>query len=388
MSRPPELPVYPLWPLTLVSGRACTIVDDEGVEYLDMYGGHAVTPLGHCHPRLVEAISKQAATLTFYSNVSEMDVRRRFCGRLIEAGPDNMRSVFLSNSGSEANENALTLARIKTGRKSIVSFEGGFHGRSLLNLSICGIEKYRDLARAGEELLFHHSRVAPFNNPDAIRKTVDEDCAAVIVEPVQGLAGARAASKEFLQALRDRCDEVGALLIFDEVQCGSGRPGSYTVSQLMGIQPDLLTLAKGLAGGFPIGATLVNEDLTDMAKPGMLGSTFGGGPLACAAGLATLDVIESDKLLESTGRMGRYLKGKLSALAGVSRVDGAGLLIGIRTEMAAGDLILALREKHQIIAGSSIDPMVLRIMPPLILEAAEADRFVEAISTVLSRGKQ
>ncbi|RJO65854.1 MAG: aspartate aminotransferase family protein [Myxococcales bacterium] len=384
LSALPQLPVYEQYPMPLASGRGCTVVDEDGVEYLDMYGGHAVALIGHSHPELVRALSRQAERLMFYSNAADLAVRRKFCQRLLAAGPDHLRAVFLSNSGAEANENALLLARRLTNRKTIVSVEGGFHGRTLLTLSISGIEKYRRLAEVNGEALFPHRRTIPLNDVEAARQAIDSSCAAVILEPVQGIAGARPAAPEFLAALKKRVDEVGALLILDEVQCGSGRCDAFTVAQATGVRPHILTLAKGLAGGFPIGATLVDERVASLAEPGLLGSTFGGGPLACAAGLATLAVLERDGLIEHARRLGETLRRELSDVPGVEAVSGRGFLIGIRSARRAKEITARLLAEQRIIAGGSLDPQVVRIMPPLTLSEKEAAHFVAALRVIFT----
>ncbi len=379
----PEMPVYNLLPLELVSGQGATVVDARGDEYLDFYGGHAVAALGHGHPKLAEALYRQAQRLMFYSNAVDHQPRRRFCARLLQMTDDHFAGVFLCNSGAEANENALSIARQLTKRKVFVSVEGGFHGRTLLTLALSGLPNYRRLAKAGDEPLLNDLRLLPAHDLEMIDAIVDEDCAAVIIEPVQGLAGAVTFSTEYLTSLRQRCDEVGALLIFDEVQCGSGRSGCYTAAQRLRVQPHILTLAKGLAGGFPIGAVLCDKRTATM-NAGSLGSTFGGAPLACAAGLAALDIIEEEDLLANAYRLGEHLKFALACIDGVVRVDGLGLLIGIELKQPAKDVRDALLTDHRIIAGVSAHPHVLRIMPPLSITQTEADTFVHALTQTLT----
>ncbi len=383
LSALPELPVYNLWPLELSRGEGCRVWDANGREYLDMYGGHAVASLGHAHPVWAEAIAAQARSLTFYSNVADLAVRRDFAKRLVERVGVGMVGVFFSNSGAEANENALTLARTVTGRKTVVSVEGGFHGRTLLLSAIGGIEGYRKRAAAGGESLFLHRRELPFDDIDAPDAIVDEDVAAVIVEPVQGIAGARPCSHAFLQALRKRTRDTGSLLIFDEVQCGAGRCGAYTVAEREDVFPDILTLAKGLAGGFPVGATLCTQAVAEYAEPGLLGSTFGGGPLASAAGVATLDILEKENLVDNARARGEQIFRGLEAISGVLDVRGRGLLLGFRTERPSKEITAALREEHAILAGGCMEADVTRILPPFGLSESEASRFLEALSSIL-----
>ncbi len=384
LSAPPQMPVYHQLPFEVVSGHGNVVVDTDGHEYLDMYGGHAVAVLGHCHPALTQALTQQAKRLTFYSNAVDLEVRRKFCKKLLAMAPSGMHAAFLSNSGAESNENALTLARLVTKRKTIVAFEGGFHGRSLLALSACGIEKYRKLATIDGKPLFPHVRFAPFNDTEAALDAIGDGCAAVLVEPVQGLGGARKASTEFLQALRERCDATGSLLVFDEVQCGTGRSGAFTSADALGVEPHILTLAKGLGGGFPVAATLADERVTGFAGPGMLGSTFGGGPLAAAAGLATLETLEKENLIENARNLGAFLHDALAKLHGVTGVRGLGLLVGVETEAEAKTIHGALLQKHRILSGTCVDPHVLRLMPPLTLTRAEAEHFVSAFGEVLA----
>lgn len=382
----PQMPVYPLWDLELVSGKGSLVYDTNGIEYLDMYGGHAVAATGHCHPRVVKAIAEQAGRLLFYSNVVDVAARGPLCETLIDLGPKNMRGVFLCNSGAEANENALTLARLVTGRRKIVSVEGGFHGRTLLTLSISGLEGYRALACVKGAPLFTDAVVVPFGDADAARAAIDETCAAVIIEPVQGLGGCRVAPPAYLEALRQACDQSGAMLIFDEVQCGTGRCGAFTAGQIAGVQPNLVALAKGLASGFPIAAVLADATCCDAVKAGSLGSTFGGGPLACAAALANLEAMQREGMIDNARLRGSELMTALKEIDGVQSVEGAGLLIGIHTGRPASEIRAALQRDHHILAGTSARPEVLRIMPPLNLNREHADRFVGALQFVLKKG--
>jgi len=384
LSQLPQMPVYPLWPFTIESAKGSWIITDKGEKFLDMYGGHAVASVGHCHAKLTEAISSQAAKLMFYSNVCDLKIRNQFCNKLMSHMPKSMQAVFLCNSGAEANENALTLARLKTGRRNIISVQGGFHGRTALCLSICGIEKYRKLSAQNGKPVFDDVAFLDFNDLASIDNMVDQNSAAVILEPVQGLAGARAFTKEFLLHLKQRCEETGTMLIFDEVQCGSGRTGTYTAAEHCGVSPNIITMAKGLAGGFPVGATVADNSFDDILKAGTLGTTFGGGPLACAAGLATLNIIEEENLLDNVREISRHIFDKLSECKGIKNISGKGFLIGITTDIPSSQLIKDLREKHNIIAGSSTDPNTMRIMPPLTLQKKEAEIFTNAVRSILS----
>lgn len=385
LNRRPELPVYHVQPLTVVKGRGVTVYDEAGVEYLDLYGGHAVAASGHCHPRVVRAIAAQAEQLLFYSNAVEMPVRRELCGKLLDLAGGRFAAVFLTNSGAEANEAALTIARLATGRRKIASVTGGFHGRSLLTLSLSGLERYRALTSVAGEPLFAHGVVLPFGDVRAARETIDDSFAAIIVEPVQGLAGCLPLPADYLAALREIADRTGARLIFDEVQCGVGRTGAFFAAEHTGVWPDLISLAKGLAAGFPIGATLVAEHLLPALNAGDLGTTFGGGPLACAAALANLAAIEEEQMIANAREVGAYLITRLTEIHGVTRVQGRGLMIGAVLDRPASAVASRLLQEHHILAGTSAIPEVLRLLPPLNLRREHADRFCAALSAVLEK---
>ncbi len=382
---PAELPVYARFPIRPAGGEGCWVWDQEGRRYLDFYGGHAVAVTGHCHPRVVEAVQEQAKKLLFYSNAVYLEARERFFDLLAEAAPGGLDKAFLVNSGAEANEQALALARRATGRSRVVVLEGGFHGRTLATLAASGIEKYRKLAafsRAGRDLL-GFTDVCPFGDEGALERLVGEDTAAVFLEPVQGMGGARPAGRPFLETARRLCDERGAALLFDEVQCGTGRTGAFTAAQLYGVVPDALTLAKGIASGLPLGVVLTGERLAAGVGKGDLGSTFGGGPLPCAAGAATLEVLREERLPEKAARMGTFLKKEISGLPGVKEVRGEGLLLGIVLDRPAGPVREALLEKHAVITGSAIQPEVLRLLPPLTAGMEEASLFLENLRAAL-----
>jgi acetylornithine/succinyldiaminopimelate/putrescine aminotransferase len=367
-----------------VRGAGCELFDAGGRRYLDMYGGHAVALTGHCHPKVVAAIQGQAAQLLFYSNALPLAVRDRLFDLLAELAPAGLGRAFLVNSGAEANEAALALARRQTGRARVVTVAGGFHGRSLATLAVAGIDHYRELAAfsdAGRGLLAL-SAVCPFGDVDAAARLIDERVAAVIVEPVQGLAGARDCTPEFLRALRRACDATGALLIFDEVQCGCGRTGAFTAAQAYGVTPDLLTLAKGIAGGLPMGAVLIGERAAAGVGSGDMGTTFGGGPVPCAAAVANLEVLRDERLAERATALEARLRGALAGLPGVTRVQGKGLLLGVVLDRPAKPVQQGLFARG-VLVGSAEDPSVLRLLPPLVLADPEADEFVAALREVL-----
>ncbi len=378
-ARPPALlPVYAQFPVRPVRGRGSWLIDEDGDEWLDAYGGHAVAATGHSHPDVVQAISEQAAELLFYSTAVPHPAREALAEKLAQLCPDPLARVFLCNSGAEANENALHLARRYTGRQAIVSVKGGWHGRTAATLACTDGPRYEEAARRSGISL---SRKIPFNDIVALESAVDDSVAAVIVEPVQGFAGARDCAPEFLRAARDVCSQRGAILIFDEVQCGVGRCGAFSAAESFGVTPDAITFAKGLAAGLPIGAVVATEQITSTLSPGDLGSTFGGGPVPCAAALANIAVMERDRLIQNALDVGLYLtEGALAC--GVPRVSGRGLLLGLHLRQPASDVQRALFE-HRILTGTSTDPVVLRLLPPLSFSRREADILLAGLKDVL-----
>ncbi len=375
------LPVYAQLPVRPVRGQGSWLIDESGQRWLDAYGGHAVASTGHCHPKVVAAIAQQAAELLFYSTALPHPGRELLAEALVAHCPSALRKVFLVNSGAEANENALHLARKLTGRQLFVSISGGWHGRTAATLAVTDGEKYMAGARrAGIPL----SVKVPWNDPEALLRAVDGSIAGVILEPVQGLTGARDLPVELLQAARKACDQHGALLIFDEVQCGVGRCGAFTAAESFGVTPDVITLAKGLASGLPISAVITTSAVAEHVKQGDLGSTFGGGPVPCAAALATLRVIDEEKLIENAISVGDFLVQGARALDPdkVVATQGRGLLIGLRLKKSATAVQEALLA-HHIVSGTSSDPNVLRLMPPLTFSRAEAELVLSALSEVL-----
>lgn len=374
------LPVYATFPLRAVSGHGSWLVDEQGHEWLDAYGGHAVATCGHSHPDVVRAIADQAARLLFYSTAVPHENRERLAAALIERAPAPLAKVFFCNSGAEANENQLMLARRKTGRQGVVSLRGGWHGRTAATLACTDGEKYEAGARrAGVPL----STKVPMNDVAALEAAIDDTIAAVLLEPVQGFNGARTCTPEFLQAARRLCDERGARLLFDEVQCGTGRTGRFTAAELFGVVPDALAMAKGLAAGLPIGAVLAADSLVDDIKIGDLGSTFGGGPVPCAAALANLEVMDREELLENVRTVGGELACKCAGLPHVRAVHGRGFLLGLELDRPAAEVQRALWARR-VLTGTSTDPNTLRLLPPLSLSADEAALLFTALREVLS----
>ena len=373
---PALLDVFDQLPLEIVGGEGAWLHEADGARYLDFYGGHAVALLGQAHPRLVAALDAQARTLFFQSSLVPLAVRRRAAERLVAFGPPGLTRAFFVNSGAEANENALRVACRTTGRTRVVAVEGAFHGRTAAAGAVtAGSAKWYGFPRAPFEVTF-----VPFDDADAIGRTMAPDVAAVIVEPVQGVAGARALSRAFLEAARRETTRSGALLVFDEVQCGMGRTGWPFAAQAHGITPDILTAAKGLAGGFPAGAMLVTERLAARCGKGDLGTTFGAGPLATALIETVVDVIESDGLLPRVRRLGERLATEC-VVGPVVATQGMGFLCGLRTSRPAAEVLAALRARG-ILAGGSSDPHVVRLLPPLVLEDAHVDQLVATLAEI------
>jgi acetylornithine/N-succinyldiaminopimelate aminotransferase len=367
-------PVFAQYPLEVVSAAGVWLTNSRGERLLDLYGGHAVAGLGYAHAGFTAALARQAQTCNFQSNAVAMAVRARAAARLVRFSGLPFTSVFLVNSGAEANENALKIALRVKNRPHIAAIEGSFHGRTAAAgaVSFGAREKWYGFPRTPFDVSF-----IPRRDPDAINAQVSERTAAVIVEPVQGLAGAVDLGAEFLAALRRRCDEVGAYLIFDEVQCGVGRSGAPFAAKLYDVMPDLLTTAKALGNGFPCAALLMSAAVTATLKPESLGTTFGGGPMACAAIEAVLEAIETEGLIERVQRIGAYIRAQC-IVGPVTAHQGAGLLVGLRTRRPAKEIQAELLECG-ILAGTASDAHILRLLPPYILEEEHVDMLRDAL---------
>ncbi|MFV1958449.1 MAG: aspartate aminotransferase family protein, partial [Planctomycetota bacterium] len=347
-----------------------------------LYGVHAVALLGHGHPRLVAAIRAQAERLVFYSNVVYSDIRARAVELLARLATEGLGHVFLANSGAEANEVALKIARKHTGgRPRIVAMREGFHGRTLGALSATGLETYRDPVLP---LLPDHVFV-PFGDRDALQAAVDDDTAAVLMEPIPSMGGVLEAPDAYFMGVRALCDDRGAMLVFDEVQTGFGRTGRLFYGEHVGVVPDLLTAAKGIAGGFPASCVFVGGSIASGIGRGEQGTTFGGGPLASAAIAAVARTLLEGDVVENARRVGQRLKGALAVVEGVEAVRGRGLLLGVDLDRPAGPIVSALREAGFLVGGSS-RPAQIRLMPPLVLEEEDALTFPPALARVLARG--
>jgi acetylornithine/succinyldiaminopimelate/putrescine aminotransferase len=366
--------VFARYPVEIASGEGVWLMNSRGERLLDLYGGHAVAGLGYAHPQWTAALGSQAQVCQFQSNAVSMQVRAKAARRLVRFSKLPFGSVFFVNSGAEANENALKVALRMTGRAHVAAIEGGFHGRTAAAGAVTwGAQaKWYGFPRTPFDVSF-----IPRGAPESLAVHVTTDTAAVIVEPVQGLAGAVALGAPFLAALRARCDEVGALLIFDEVQCGVGRTGEPFAANLYGVRPDMLTTAKALGNGFPVAALMMSPVVSASLRTESLGTTFGGGPMACAAVNAVLAAIREQRLLERVRRIGAYIR-RSCVLGPVIAVQGAGLLVGLRTTRPAREIQAELIECG-ILTGTSSDAHVLRLLPPYILEEQHVDLLRDAL---------
>ncbi len=373
--------VYPLLNVNIVKGQGCKVWDDQGVEYLDLYGGHAVISIGHCHPHYVEALNRQAAQLGFYSNSVINQLQQQLAVRLGKASGYDDYQLFLVNSGAEANENALKLASFHTGRTRILSAQKAFHGRT--SLAVEATDNPKIIAPVNAN---NHVTYLPLNDIQAWEEELAKgDVCACILECIQGVGGIRMVTEEFARQLLEACHRNGTLLICDEIQCGYGRSGKFFAHQWLGIRPDLITVAKGIANGFPMSALLISPEFPPVY--GQLGTTFGGNHLACAAALAVLDVMQEEDLVGNALRVGNYLMQQLNELKQsephITDVRGRGLMIGIELDMPYKEIRSRLvYEQHCFVGCSGTN--TLRLLPPLCLTEAEADQFVKKLKTVLS----
>jgi acetylornithine aminotransferase/acetylornithine/N-succinyldiaminopimelate aminotransferase len=376
-----QLPTYAKLPLAFVRGQGSYVWDADGTRWLDLYGGHCVALAGHCHPRLVAAVQEQAGRLLFYSNVAYSDVRALAAERVANLAPRGLRRVFFCNSGTEANETALKIARKHTGRRKVVSMNEGFHGRTLGSLGATGMPGFVDPSYPVPTAEHVH---VPYGDVAALTEVMDDDVAAVLVEPIPSMGGIRVADEIWFAALRAQCDLNGALLVFDEVQTGFGRTGTHFFGEQVGITPDLITGAKGVAGGFPAGVVFVREDIAATVKTGEQGTTFGGGPLASAAMATVASILVDEDLPGNAATVGAALTDRLLAMKGVVSVGGAGLLLGVNLDRPAKPVVAALRE-HGVLTGSCPgDANQLRLLPPLTLSLDECEPFLLALESVLS----
>lgn len=379
--------VYPLFDVNIVKGKGCRVWDDKGQEYLDLYGGHAVISVGHCHPHYVARVSEQLQTLGFYSNSVKNQLQVELAQRLGEASGYSDYQLFLINSGAEANENALKLASFTNGRTRVLSAEKAFHGRTSLAVEVTNNPKIIAPINAN-----HHVTYLPLNNLEAWeRELAKGDVCAVILEAIQGVGGIQMATPAFAQGLLEACHRYGTLFISDEIQCGYGRSGKFFAHQWLGIRPDLITVAKGIANGFPMGAVLIAPQF----KPvyGQLGTTFGGNHLACAAALAVLDIFEKEQLVENARTTGDYLLAQLKELqqelatnsqakVSISDVRGRGLMIGVDLSVPHKEVRSRLVSIAHCFTGCA-GMNTLRLLPPLCLKPSDVDDFICRLRNIL-----
>ena len=369
--------VFAQYPIEVAHGDGVWLHARDGRKYLDFYGGHAVAGLGYGHPRWLAALERQARQMSFQTNALPMVIRERAAARLSKFVGLGLDTVFWVNSGAEANENAMKLAFRLTGRSKIVALEQSFHGRTAAAGAVTwgAIEKWYGFPRTPFDVSF-----APRDNPAAVERFVDRDTAAVIVEPVQGVGGAYDLGKPMLQELRQRCDATGALLIFDEVQCGMGRTGAPFAANFYGVTPDMITAAKALGNGFPVSALLLSRRIAGQLKYDDMGTTFGGGPMACAVAEAVIDVIESESLLANVRQVSTYIRANC-IIGPVTGVQGAGFLLGLKTSRPAKEVQAELLSKN-ILTGTSADPHILRLLPAYILNESHVDQLSDALARI------
>ena len=368
--------VYPLFDVNIVKGKGCKVWDDKGTEYLDLYGGHAVISIGHCHPRYTEALSRQVSTLGFYSNSVVNRLQEKVAETLGNVSGYEDYSVFFVNSGAEANENALKLSSFHNGRTRVIAFEKSFHGRTSLAVEVTDNAKIIAPINSNG-----HTTYLPLGDIESVRKELAMgDVCAVIIEGIQGVGGIRTPDSQFLVQLQQECRATGTILILDEIQSGCGRSGKFFAHQWAGIRPDIITQAKGLGNGFPIGCLLISPKFSPWA--GQLGTTFGGNHLACAAAQAVLDIMKEEELMKNTQQVGEYLMQELKNISRIKEVRGKGLMIGMEFDEPIKELRRQLLFKEHVFTGVS-GTNVIRLLPPLTLTMEQAQEFIERFTRVL-----
>ena len=369
--------VYPRLKIEPVKGDDCHVIDKKGDRYLDLYGGHAVISIGHNHPHYIDTIQSQLDKIAFYSNSVEMPIQDQLAGKLGKLSNYEDYSFFLCNSGAEANENALKLAAFHTGKKKIIVFEKGFHGRTSLAVEATDNEKIQaSVNHTGNFIRL------PFNDDEALESAMDDSIAAVLIEGFQGISGIYVPEPSFMKKIEKLCEEYGACFIVDEIQSGYGRTGKFFAHQYADVRPDIITVAKGMGNGFPVGGVLIGPNIGSWM--GMLGTTFGGNHLACAAGLAVLDVLDEQDLVNHAYDMGEYLLTELKQIESIVEIRGKGLMIGIELPFPGKEIREKLLFEHQIFTGSSSNPNTIRILPPLTVTRENLHYFVESLKSVLA----
>ncbi|MFL5772748.1 MAG: aspartate aminotransferase family protein, partial [Flavisolibacter sp.] len=370
--------VYPINEINITRAKDSFVWDENGVQYLDMYGGHAVISIGHAHPHWVKRIEEQLGKISFYSNSVEIPLQKELADKLGKISGKNDYQLFLVNSGAEANENAMKLASFHTGRKKIVAFSKSFHGRTSLAVAATDNKNIVSPINETDNITF-----LPFNDEAALRNYFSQhgkETAAVIIEAIQGVGGIICATDNFLKAIREVCNESGTLLIADEVQCGYGRTGKFFAMDHAGVKADIYSMAKGMGNGFPIGGILIAPHIKP--KHGMLGTTFGGNHLACVAALAVLEVIENENLVENSEQQGNYLMKQLHKIDSIRNVRGRGLMIGFDVPEEMKELRKNLLQHHHIFTGEA-KPYVIRLLPSLAIEKKQVDMFLHSLEEAL-----
>jgi acetylornithine/N-succinyldiaminopimelate aminotransferase len=370
--------VYPIFDIEPVRAQGSWLWDSKGQKYLDFYGGHAVISIGHSHPHYIKRISDQLNNIAFYSNSVKIPIQDQLAEKLGQLSGYPDYQFFMCNSGAEANENALKLASFLTGRKKIIAFSGGFHGRTSAAVAATDNPSIVAPVNAG-----HDIEILPFNDEQALEEAINEEVAAVIIEGIQGVAGIYTPSESFLKKIESLCKRKGAMLILDEVQSGYGRSGKFFAHQFSGVKPDLITVAKGMGNGFPVAGVLISPVIKP--KHGMLGTTFGGNFLACAAALAVLEVMEEEDLIANTVKMGEYLINHMEGLSGIKEIRGKGLMLGIELEQNSAELRTSVLKDYHVFTGSASNKNTLRLLPSLNITREECDVFLEAFKKALQK---
>lgn len=370
--------VYPLFDIEIEKGEGCYTYDTEGTKYLDLYGGHAVISVGHSHPHYLKALNEQAAKLVFYSNSVINSLQQKLADKLGKMSGYDDYQLFLINSGAEANENALKLASFYNGKKRVIAFDKAFHGRTSLAVEATDNPKIVAPINANGHITF-----VPLNDIEAVKTELAKgDVSAVIIEGIQGVGGIRIPDADFMKALRDECDKYDVVLIADEIQSGYGRSGKFFAHQYTDVRPDVITVAKGIANGFPMGGVLISPKFTPIY--GQLGTTFGGNHLACAAAIAVLDIFEQENLVENARKVGEYLMEELKQIPGIKEVRGRGLMIGMEFDYPVKELRTRLIKEEKVFTGATGTHMI-RLLPPLVLTMEQAQDFIGRLKNALAK---
>ena len=370
--------VYPLFDIEIEKGEGCYTYDTEGTKYLDLYGGHAVISVGHSHPHYLKALNEQASKLVFYSNSVINSLQQKLADKLGKISGYDDYQLFLINSGAEANENALKLASFYNGKKRVIAFDKAFHGRTSLAVEATDNPKIVAPINANGHITF-----VPLNDIESVKTELAKgDVSAVIIEGIQGVGGIRIPDVDFMQALREECDKHDVVLIADEIQSGYGRSGKFFAHQYTGVRPDVITVAKGIANGFPMGGVLISPKFTPIY--GQLGTTFGGNHLACAAAIAVLEIFEQENLVENARKVGEYLMAELKQIPGIKEVRGRGLMIGMEFDYPVKELRTRLIKEEKVFTGATGTHMI-RLLPPLVLTMEQAQDFIGRLKNALAK---